>query len=87
MLNLKQLFADTLITAILGAALFILFAMIRTNLIWGNVYIEQILANATHTGNDVAAEVLKSYVLFALIPALIVAALLAGYIKKRAIFG
>lgn len=82
MLNLKQLFADTLITAILGAALFILFAMIRTNLIWGNVYIEQILANATHTGNDVAAEVLKSYVLFALIPALIVAVLLVGYIKK-----
>ena len=82
MLKIKQLCSDTIITVLLGAALFILFAMIRTNLIWGDVYIEQILANATNTGNNVAADVIKGYVLFALVPALLAAVLLAGFIKK-----
>ena len=82
MLKIKQLFFDTALTILLGSAIFILLAMIRTNLIWGNVYIEQILANATDTDNSIAREVMRGYVLFAFIPAIITAALLAGCLKK-----
>ncbi|MDY4885071.1 MAG: LTA synthase family protein [Alphaproteobacteria bacterium] len=82
MLKIKQLFFDTALTILLGSAIFILLAMIRTNLIWGNVYIEQILANATDTDNSIAREVMRGYVLFAFIPAIITAAILAGCLKK-----
>lgn len=82
MLKLKQLFLDALITMLLFAALSLLFALLRTNLIWGNVYIEQILANATNTGNGIADDVIRGYMFFALLPALILAFILVGLIKK-----
>ena len=81
--KLKNFVADLFMFTCLFAALFFCFGVIRTNLIWGNVSIEQILINMVEANDEVADEIIEGYVIVALLPALCVSSILIGLIKKN----
>lgn len=86
MLKLKAFLYDTLVFVLLFVALTACFMVIRTNILWGNVSIEQIMINMVEADNDAADIIAKGYILYALIPALITCMILMCVIKKTRYF-
>lgn len=81
--KIKNIAADLGLFVLLFASLFLCFAVIRTNLIWGNVSIEQILINMVEANNEAAQEIVEGYVIWTLIPALLLCTILTGLIKNN----
>lgn len=80
---MKQKLADVLSITILFFSLAALFALIRTNLIWGDVYFEQILINVGHGLINVGQNIVYGYLLWTLLPALAICIIMAVLTNKN----
>ena len=82
-IKMKQKLADVLSITILFFSLAALFALIRTNLIWGDVYFEQILINVGHGLINVGQNIVYGYLLWTLLPALAICIIMAVLTNKN----
>ncbi len=81
MQKLKIFITDLIVFAVLFISVAALFMLIRTNMIWGNVSIEQILINMVEANNLAAKQIMHEYILYTLLPAIVICFLLQCVIK------
>ena len=80
---MKKILSDVFSLTVLFLSLAVLFALIRTNLLWGDVCFEQILVHVGQGVSQAGKEVIKGYLLWALLPAFVLCIVLALLINKN----
>ena len=80
---MKKYLFDVLSVSFLFFSLAALFALIRTNMLWGNVYFEQILVNAGHGLENVGKDIVRGYLFWVILPALFISFAFAAFSDKN----
>ena len=83
MSKIKNILANGLAFALLVFSLTALFSWFRTNYLWGNVYFEQMLLNLGHGTILPAKDIIRSYVILCIIPAVVLSLLLDSLINQN----
>ncbi len=81
--KMKKILSDVFSLMLLFLSFTILFALIKTNLLWGDVYFEQILLNLSHGLINIGKNIVWDYLLWTVLPAAILCIVCALLINKN----